>query len=254
MAQYGGDTLQAMPWTSDLVTLEEFQLWAASRPEVGLKIDIETCERGSWKAYDCDVYGLQEAKGELPEEMRQVGTNRFVRSPESRGWVNEEDLPFEKREALYERINREADTYENYLKRPKNSRELWQAKDELWRVVTNCACFIRWENDRAAAVREPEKLGEKLRAWHKLHPVQANRRTGDRAVRAVCNLVESVLATIGGLPKQSPLRSTFLSARGCRAASRVWKLPTRPSNTVRLLQGEPTGLHQLAPIRRIPQA
>jgi len=76
------------------------------RKEVGRKIDIETCELGQWPEYDCDVYGLLNAQGELPEEMQQVGTNRYVRSPDSNGWINEEDLPPEKVEAMYARIER----------------------------------------------------------------------------------------------------------------------------------------------------
>jgi len=49
----------------------------------GRAIDIETCEIGKWEAYDADPYGYQE----LHPEMQQIGTNCFVRSPESRGWV-----------------------------------------------------------------------------------------------------------------------------------------------------------------------
>jgi hypothetical protein len=59
----------------------------------------------SWAAYDADPYG---ARPDLPEEMKQVGTNRFVRSPESRGWVWEGDLPHASGHAMYERIHREA--------------------------------------------------------------------------------------------------------------------------------------------------
>jgi hypothetical protein len=40
--------------------------------------------------------------------MDQIGTNRWVRSPESRGWVNEGDLPPAKAGAMYDRITREA--------------------------------------------------------------------------------------------------------------------------------------------------
>ena len=76
-----GDPMQALPWgAGHLMTLEEFQQWVASREEAGLKIDIETCELGWWYGYDCDPYG---ARPDLPEEMQQVGRNRFVRSPES---------------------------------------------------------------------------------------------------------------------------------------------------------------------------
>ena len=75
------------------------------RKEAGLKIDIETCELGWWYGYDCDPYG---ARPDLPEEMQQVGRNRFVRSPESHRWVHEGDLPEAKVKAMYQRIDREA--------------------------------------------------------------------------------------------------------------------------------------------------
>jgi hypothetical protein len=45
--------------------------------------------------------------GELSEEMMQVGTCRFVRSPGSDGFVNEGDLPIDKARAMYARIERE---------------------------------------------------------------------------------------------------------------------------------------------------
>jgi hypothetical protein len=180
-----------MPWTRDLMTPKEMQQWVASREEAALKIDIETCELGCWYAYDCDPYG---ARPDLPEEMKQIGTNRFVRSAESRGWVCEDDLPPATIEAMYERIHREADTYENYLKRPKDPPELWQAKHELWRVVVNYACFIEWrDEDRAAAVRELQALGERLRRWQELHPDQVDHRKGDPAIMSVCHLVQSMM-------------------------------------------------------------
>lgn len=89
------------------MTLDEFEQWVASRKEAGLAIDIGTCELGCWHAYDCDPYGLRTAKGELPEEMQQIGTNRFVRSADSNGWVHESDLSVEKGSAMYDRIRRE---------------------------------------------------------------------------------------------------------------------------------------------------
>jgi hypothetical protein len=104
-ARYGsGDVLHAMPWTRDQMTPEGMREWVASRKEAGRQIDVETCELGRWHAYDADPYG---ADPDLPEEMRQLGTNRFVRSPESRGWVCEDDLPPDKVTAMYDRIRRE---------------------------------------------------------------------------------------------------------------------------------------------------
>ncbi len=95
------EEIRAMPWTRDLMTAEQLQEWVASREEAGRAIDIATCELGRWAAYDCDPYGVRD----LPEQMQQIGTNRFVRSPESRGWVHEGDLPTDKGNAMYDRIH-----------------------------------------------------------------------------------------------------------------------------------------------------
>jgi hypothetical protein len=83
--------MNCMPWTRHLMTKEDFQGWIASREAVGREINIETCELGKWAASDADAYAGADTT--LNEEMRQVGTNRFVRSAESRGWVHEGDLP-----------------------------------------------------------------------------------------------------------------------------------------------------------------
>jgi hypothetical protein len=107
--QYGGDDIHAMPWSHDHMTLGEFEQWVESRAEAGRKIDIETCERGWWHAYDLDPYGILMAKGELPGELQQVGGNSFVRSPESNGWVWECDLPPDKAKAMYDRTADEFD-------------------------------------------------------------------------------------------------------------------------------------------------
>jgi hypothetical protein len=40
-------------------------------------------------------------------ELIQIGTNRFVRSPNSRGWIYEGALPIAKGHAMYDRIERE---------------------------------------------------------------------------------------------------------------------------------------------------
>jgi hypothetical protein len=98
------DELQRMPWTRGLMTPEQATAWMASRKEAGESIDIETCELGRWHEYECEPYGILE----LPEAMRQIGTCRFVRSPESAGWINETDLPDEKVGAMYDRIERES--------------------------------------------------------------------------------------------------------------------------------------------------
>jgi hypothetical protein len=102
-----GDRITAMPWTLDQFSGDELRQWLASREGAGAKIDIETCELGWWYAQDADPYGIREALGEFPEAMHQIGRNRFVRSPDSQGWVAVEDLPKEKIRAFFARCERE---------------------------------------------------------------------------------------------------------------------------------------------------
>jgi hypothetical protein len=64
-------------------------------------------ERTSPRAVPKAARPVPSQRQTLNEEMRQVGTNRFVRSAESRGWVHEGDLPLEKGRAMYDRIKRE---------------------------------------------------------------------------------------------------------------------------------------------------
>jgi hypothetical protein len=98
------EEMHRMPWTRDLRTKEGLHQWVASREEAGRVIDVQNCELGHWYAYDADPYGVNP---ELPEEMQQIGTNRFVRSAESNGWVWEGDLSPEKVRAMYHRIRKE---------------------------------------------------------------------------------------------------------------------------------------------------
>ena len=100
--------LNGMPWTLDLMTEAELRAWLASRKQTGAAIDIETCELGYWPAYDADPYNANPA---LSDEIKQIGTNRFVRSPESCGWVWEGDLPPASAIAMYARIKREWEAY-----------------------------------------------------------------------------------------------------------------------------------------------
>ncbi len=109
------DELSRMPWTRELMAPEELKDWVATRPAAGLAIDIETCGLGCWAAYDADPYGVR--GDDLSDEMKQVGTNRWVRSPESRGWVHEGDLPSQKAAAMYDRITREYALWEAAVER-----------------------------------------------------------------------------------------------------------------------------------------
>jgi hypothetical protein len=94
-----------LPWARDQLTVDEFTAWVASREQAATTIDIATCELGRWAALDLDPYGLKELLGQ--DVYQQVGANRFVRSPESRGWVWEGDLSREQVSAMYARIKRE---------------------------------------------------------------------------------------------------------------------------------------------------
>jgi hypothetical protein len=104
----GDDRMANLPWTNGDLSLEEFKAWVASRAEAGKAVDIETCDLGDWHTYVIDSYGVRARAGQLSEEMQQIGRNRFVRSPGSKGWVCEDDLSPASREALRARIRREA--------------------------------------------------------------------------------------------------------------------------------------------------
>jgi hypothetical protein len=84
-----------------------------------------------------DPYGIWEARGRDIEPY--VGKHRFVRSPESRGWVWERDLPPEKFKAMYDRIGRDRDAYDVIKKK-----------------------FV----EAAATFRLPDDIGSFWDAWH----------------------------------------------------------------------------------------
>lgn len=71
----------------------------AERKAAAAAIDIETCEIFKTRADDLDPYGIG-------CEFCQGGGKIFVCSADSNGWVWEGDLPEDKRDALYARINR----------------------------------------------------------------------------------------------------------------------------------------------------
>jgi hypothetical protein len=202
-ARYGsGDKIDAMPWTRDERTNDELREWLASRREAGRKINVATCELGWWYANDLDPYDVLKALGELPKDRWVVGGNHFVRTPESCGWVSEDDLPELQSKALHDRIDREAriyreaNTYEHYLKQPKERSELWQAKKDFWRMVQNYACSIKWNaEDQAAAALDLRELGAELCKTQVLHPELFSGK-GDRAIQSVSELVKSIINTI----------------------------------------------------------
>jgi hypothetical protein len=79
--------------TNAAITMDEFRDWVASRKAAAATIDIETCELGWWYGEVLDPYDLLLAQGELPEEVRQIGRNYFVRSPDS-GGMGKRTRPF----------------------------------------------------------------------------------------------------------------------------------------------------------------
>jgi hypothetical protein len=100
-----GDKISALPRTSHLLTLDEFKAWVATREDAGRNIDIDTCELDWWYAEEQDPYGLLRALGqELNSCINRV---RFVRDPQSRGWVCLFDLPEDKVKAMHDRADRE---------------------------------------------------------------------------------------------------------------------------------------------------
>ena len=124
----------------------EAQAFLEGRLKEAERIDPQTCEIGWWYADAVNLYGIFEDH----EEFCCVGKECFVRNVPDGDWVWDGHLPEHAYKALVERIEREADTYENYLKRPKESRQLWEAKGELRFVLRNYASFLRWDIDRAA--------------------------------------------------------------------------------------------------------
>jgi hypothetical protein len=88
----GENNMHTNTYTDAAMTMDKFRDWVASREAAAATIDIETCELGWWYGELLDPYGLIGAQGELLEEERMVGRNKFVRSPDSGGWVHERDL------------------------------------------------------------------------------------------------------------------------------------------------------------------
>ena len=90
--------LNAMPWTANLMTVEELFEWLASRKEAARAIDIESCELGQWKSCPADPYGVLDLSSE------NFGARWFVRTAESRGWIAAVDLPDDKYEAMMDKV------------------------------------------------------------------------------------------------------------------------------------------------------
>jgi hypothetical protein len=87
--------------SEDRKTKEEF---LASRKAAGQVIDVETCRIGKLACNVVDPYGLDR------DAESCIGNLLFVVSAETDGWVLAEDLPEEKYNALYARIDRARQT------------------------------------------------------------------------------------------------------------------------------------------------
>jgi hypothetical protein len=180
--------------TRDQLTRDELRQWLASRKDAGRLIDIETCTILKTGACDDDPYGIREMLGENPYDQR--GSNFFVCSPDGDGWIWEGDLPSEKHQALYARLKREANTYENYLQRAKDSKATFYAKQDFWRILGNYTSFIRWaaeKGDRAEAENKLKDLRDRLREERQLHPDIFDYRNRDPATSSVIKLIEVIV-------------------------------------------------------------
>jgi hypothetical protein len=82
------------------MTHEETTQWLAIRKEEALRIDPETAEIDWWYARTLDPYGIDP---DLPEELQQVGRERFARRPGSDIWVWFGDLSVKTLEKLWAR-------------------------------------------------------------------------------------------------------------------------------------------------------
>jgi hypothetical protein len=167
----------------------EAQAFLEGRLKEAERIDPQTCEIRWWFADAVNLYGIFEDH----EEFCCFGKERFVRNVPDGDWVWVGHLPEHIAKALFERMEREADTYENYLKRPKESRQLWEAKRELRRMLRNYSFFLSSDVDRAA---DAHKLRAYLREWQERHPDQLHPRTGDQTIVSLFRLVNTMLDII----------------------------------------------------------
>jgi hypothetical protein len=177
------------------MTVEEAQAFRAERVEEGERIDPDTCQIARWPVEAVDIYGIFEPPG----EWSCFGKETFVRNVPDGDWVWDGDLPEDIAKALYDRIEREADTYENYLKRPKETPEVWQAKQGLWRLLSNYSFFLQLSTNTAEDVR---RLQETLRKWQEEHPNLVHHQTGDQGIVSMLRLVNSMLPMIQTLKEE----------------------------------------------------
>jgi hypothetical protein len=82
-------------------TKEGREQFHADRARLGKDIDPATAEITWWYGCDADPYGI---RPDLPEEMQQVGRQRFARPPGGAVWICFDDLPPATIGALFDRL------------------------------------------------------------------------------------------------------------------------------------------------------
>ena len=160
----------------------EAQAFLEGRRKEAERIDPETCQIECAYVNLVDPYDIFEEH----EEFTCYSKERFVRNVPDGSWVWDSHLPKHIAKALDESIEREADTYEKYLKRPKELRQLWEVKHELRSVVSNYAFLLQSDVGM-------HELRAYLRRWQERHPGQLHPRTGDRTMVLLFDLVSTVL-------------------------------------------------------------
>jgi hypothetical protein len=166
----------------------EAQALLLGRLKEAERIDPLTCKY--WHCYHeiVEPYNFFECG-----EVSGLEWGCFVRNVPDGDWVYEGDLPEHIYKALAQRINRENDTYEKYLKRPKESRQLWEAKHELRGVLGTYSFLLRPDVDLA---RHAHELRARLREWQERHPDQLHPWTGDQIIVSLFDLVSTMLDII----------------------------------------------------------
>jgi hypothetical protein len=89
------------------ITAAKAKAFLAGRIEEGKHINPETCAIIRNVVEAVDIYGLCD----VPDKWSCGGKELFVRNPPDGQWVWDGDLPEKICKAVYDRIEREADTY-----------------------------------------------------------------------------------------------------------------------------------------------
>jgi hypothetical protein len=167
----------------------EAQTFREKRRKEAEHIDPQTCEIMRRPVDWIDIYNIFQSS----EWNCMYSYDHFVRNGPDDQWIWEEDLPGHIREALDERIEREADTYANYLKRPKESNQLWQAKRELRTKLSYHVWSLQFDYCRTEVAH---RLRAYLHEWRERNPGLLHPRTGDQTIVALFDCVSTMLDII----------------------------------------------------------